>query len=97
MIENRKETSHFPTLFFRQDVSFSNFEHKIAVASSQVYCCSTPGAPASSAGLSNTSGGTLWQGSGQPCQQIEEQKASEQQPILFLAAHCLDNGGYFIP
>ena len=36
-----KKLLEFPTLFFRKGVSFANVAHKIAIASSQVYCCST--------------------------------------------------------
>ncbi len=39
--KKREEGCEFTTLFFRQVASFAIFEHKMAVTSSRVYCCST--------------------------------------------------------
>src|SRR6266566_2551595 len=43
-LKKREEDSEFPALFFRQVASFAIFEHKMAITSSRVYCCSTTAA-----------------------------------------------------
>lgn len=42
-LKSRKKRREFPTLFFREDASFTIFERKMIVGSSRLYCCSTAG------------------------------------------------------